>query len=442
MIAGLARLGQSLGYSVEEERLIGGSGAAVDLAWYAADNDDVPLIVFEVESSASASMANNAMKVLSRDTDDFVKPLFFFHVLLGGGADNDRIAGLRSQWGKHNYRVYRLNEDAELLRLVCDVFAQHRRISRTVNVREVAKALSFEPWSRLDRPSVLRTLEELKFEANYLLFFAEAALDEAEFRPEYLRRLARTSADDRLELEQYGTYLGDGFPNILDIAILIGARLIPEGEAVKHLEAWQTRSGYMRTVGPYFGLSRDYDQHVIGIAPFIYGVAGLLMARNESAYAWIVDDLYSILNEARERWSFEGPLAIPTALWLAHLASAGTVILPSIRRDRLARAYDLASDVIGEVGGVPKSVVDCPPCYVDIWEPDAWKESLRHMPVDFPTSDELNARYEESSADDLWADPERAAIALACKEDWPTWSTRGLIVALRAERLRDRFSTS
>jgi hypothetical protein len=100
MIAGLAHLGRALGYAVEEERPIGESGAAVDLAWYAAGETGVPLMIFEVESNATASMANNAMKVLSRDADDFIKPLFFFHVLLAGGPENDRIASLRRQWGE------------------------------------------------------------------------------------------------------------------------------------------------------------------------------------------------------------------------------------------------------------------------------------------------------------------------------------------------------
>ena len=83
-------------------------------------------MIFEVESSASSSMANNAMKVLARDVDDFIKPLFFFHVLLSGGKDNERISSLRAQWGRHNYRVYRLCDDTEMQRLAVDILAQHR----------------------------------------------------------------------------------------------------------------------------------------------------------------------------------------------------------------------------------------------------------------------------------------------------------------------------
>ncbi len=66
-------------------------------------------MIFEVESNASSSMANNAMKVSSQDVDEFNRPLYFFHLLLAGGPEDDQIESLRRQWGNHNYKVYRMN---------------------------------------------------------------------------------------------------------------------------------------------------------------------------------------------------------------------------------------------------------------------------------------------------------------------------------------------
>ncbi|MGW3788931.1 hypothetical protein ACWD5Z_30425 [Micromonospora chokoriensis] len=438
MIVGLADLGRALGYSVEEERPIGESGAAVDLAWYAAGDAAVPLVIFEVESSASASMANNAMKVLARDAEDFVKPLFFFHVLLSGGPDNDRICGLRRQWGSHNYRVYRLNEDAELLRLVCDVLAQHRRIRIDIDVAGLSQALLLPPWNRLCRPTVLRRVERLGFHADFLGSYARAAADELDIRPEYLRRLRVThDVGARLAGEGYGTYLGDIFPNMLDVAVLVAADLIPESQAVSAFEAWQTRSGDMRTVGPYFGLSRDYDQYVIGISPFIYGVAGLLLLNKPAAYLWLVNDMRTILSDARKRWSFDGLLAIPTALWLSHLAAAGlsnsTISSKADARESLHSAYKLAVKIIENNGYLPASVIDNPPPYVDIWETSDWEERLAQPGIGFPPADALNARYMGQKPDGLWEDPIGVALAIACYEEWPRWMTKGLVVALRAE---------
>jgi hypothetical protein len=83
-------------------------------------------------------MVNNALKVFSQDVDDFVKPLFFFHVLLGGGPDNERIAGMRRTWGTYNYRVYRLNDKSEAQRLVSDILGQHRRVISTISFLRLA----------------------------------------------------------------------------------------------------------------------------------------------------------------------------------------------------------------------------------------------------------------------------------------------------------------
>jgi len=68
VIDGLVKLASAFGYSAEREFPVGtrATSAAVDVAWFAAGDQRVPLMIFEVESSASASMANNAMKVFSQ----------------------------------------------------------------------------------------------------------------------------------------------------------------------------------------------------------------------------------------------------------------------------------------------------------------------------------------------------------------------------------------
>ena len=141
VVEGLECLAEALGYTSVREHTVRRAGAAVDLAWFAAGDHRVPLMIFEVESTASSSMANNAMKVFSQDVDDFVKPLFFFHILLGGGPDNERIAALQRTWGTYNYRVYRLNEQMEVRRLVLDVLGQHRRVSGALSLIRLNSAL-------------------------------------------------------------------------------------------------------------------------------------------------------------------------------------------------------------------------------------------------------------------------------------------------------------
>src|SRR5664279_5075449 len=108
VIDGLERLGVALGYEVRKEQRVGRT-AAVDLSWTAAQSNDVPLFVFEVESTASAGLANNATKIYGSPLEELAKPLFFFHLVLTGQPNNERICNAERAWGQHNYRIYRFH---------------------------------------------------------------------------------------------------------------------------------------------------------------------------------------------------------------------------------------------------------------------------------------------------------------------------------------------
>jgi hypothetical protein len=178
-------------------------------------------MIFEVESSASASMANNAMKVFSRDVDDFVKPLFFFHVLLQGGPDNERIAGLRRTWGTYNYRVYRLNDPSEKQRLVSDILGQHRRVSAELGLASLDIALC-DALPSVSSIEVFQSAERLDFSANYLGDLTRRAIDNVELRPLLLARLRASHVGGQAYRGYYGTYIGKWFSGLLEIALLVG----------------------------------------------------------------------------------------------------------------------------------------------------------------------------------------------------------------------------
>ncbi|MEU6337880.1 hypothetical protein ABZ839_26265 [Streptomyces cellulosae] len=190
VIEAIAELGECLGYEVERERSVGRRGAAVDLAWYAAGDKWMPLMIFEVESKASSGMANNAMKVLSKDVDDFVKPLFLFHVILKGSAANERIANLRRQWGSHNYRVYTLGLEGEVQRLVLDVLSQHRRVTKEIDVESVSASLEVGTWESVDQIAVLSKLKALNLSANYLGGLARVGLRNPSLTSPYIDGLS------------------------------------------------------------------------------------------------------------------------------------------------------------------------------------------------------------------------------------------------------------
>src|SRR5436190_103811 len=107
VIENLSALGKGLGYFVQCEQPVlkhKHSPPAVDVAWKKYETQDFPLMIFEVESSAGNTIANNALKVFSQANQDFEKPLFFFHLVVHAGKNTSRIDALQRQYGTNNYR--------------------------------------------------------------------------------------------------------------------------------------------------------------------------------------------------------------------------------------------------------------------------------------------------------------------------------------------------
>lgn len=440
LIAGLARLGEALGYEVERERPVGKAGAAVDLAWYAAGEVTVPLMVFEVESSASTSMANNAMKILARDADDFVKPLFFFHVLLSGGQDNDRIAQLRRQWGQHNYRVYRLNDRAESQRLLADVLSQHRRLRSHLSVAALDEVLQQDVWAEVDRSAVFDEVQARNFRAAFARDFALRAGTSSAARGYFLRYLSQVHSGTIVSDNSYGGYVGRTYPGMLEIGILGNAGILPDQDACDRLEAWQSRFGTLRAIGPHFGLSRDYDAFVLGSAPALYGILGLLARKLPKTLAWCALDLASIVTGARER-GMPPELWLPGSLWAAHLIAIALVSSKDEQRLELEKAYGSTRRALNAAGGIPLVVLDAPPMSVDVDDPDhEWLQQMATECTPLPEWGQLNERYSYRADATLdssdWADPLMHAIQILVSDDWVVWDSRGLASALRCEVLQ------
>jgi hypothetical protein len=235
VIDGLVKLASAFGYSAEREFPVGPhtTGPEVDVAWFAAGDHRVPLMIFEVESSASASMANNAMKVFSKDVDDFVKPLFF-HVLLAGGPDNDRITALKKTWGTYNYRVYRLNEAGESERLARDIISQHRRLYSELDIRRLFGGLKHQLWGDIDASRIYHTAENLVFTSNYLNDLAHLCLEIPALRPTLLDQLLGHYVSSAPAHGSYPEYIGRHFAGLLEIPLLVAQGLLTDDEAPQY----------------------------------------------------------------------------------------------------------------------------------------------------------------------------------------------------------------
>jgi hypothetical protein len=455
ILEGLEYLAEALGYTSAREHTVLGTGAAVDLAWFAAGDKRVPLMIFEVESTASASMANNAMKVFSQDVDDFVKPLFFFHVLLGGGPDNERIAGLRRTWGTYNYRVYRLNERMQIHRLVLDILGQHRRVNGALSLLRLDSALRQSVWTNVGIHEIFRSVEDLDFVVNYLGELAALSVGNPELRPILLDRLRAKHIEGNDYAGSYGSYLGQHFAGLLETSLLVGEETVADEQGANLLNTWQESSELgLRQIGPYFGLNRDYDEFIIGVAPLLFAVAAVVCRNQWRTKAWIVQELDGLI-KGEDDAGVLAPYTSAARIWLLHVAASALRDLSSIPHGDHKTEYQLVeifqrarTSVFS--AKVPLGLLLSPPSPQELVGEDAEPLPIGDLSgtgpqIDHPEwTDISNGYFPEIGQDSwtagegttIWRDTFALAISMLLDEDWFAWPMREVVGALHAGTLR------
>ncbi|TAP39059.1 hypothetical protein [Arthrobacter sp. S39] len=399
VIEALYELGVALGYSAQREHTVGQS-AAVDLSWTAADSNDVPLFIFEVESTASTGLANNAMKVYGSPMSDLPRPLFFFHLVLKGSKANERIRNAHIAWGQHNYRVYRFGDKDDRSALALDILRQHRRVSRFLQPAALAAALNNAVWGgRSTVKDALKLAEKLRFDAPYLHDYANMARNDISYldlfvsRLRYLDELPADADRKHLSQEGYGGGPGEYIPGLFEVGLRIYAGDIPDSEGPFAFERWATGPRFgPRVIDAAFGLDRDYDWYVIGVAPIDYALTAALLTAHPASRDWVLQDFSSLL--ARERSSGLPPrYRLPGSVWLAHLLCATRVNGSSPARTELAinSLYaDLQAHVV-EGGGIPENLLTEPPgASGDIHEKPYWWDDPNN--VSLPVLEDLLAK--------------------------------------------------
>jgi hypothetical protein len=273
LIEALMRLGTALGYYADDEVRVTASGGAVDVAWFRGATARVPLFIFEVETTASSSAANNPLKVFAQKTDVLPKPLFYFHVFLTKSEQTERTELLEEQYGRFNYRVYR-GGGIDPTAIVRDVLNQHRRVATDLDIRPLVAALRHPGWANVDLNAVLETVKSEDFRACYVPDYARLSYDDKRFRPHLVRQLTARQpypaplADDEC---WYATFIGSLYAPFLHAGIA-ARESRDETTMLSRLRGWQEGStgSTMLQLGPYLGLSQDYDYFVLGAAaPFL-----------------------------------------------------------------------------------------------------------------------------------------------------------------------------
>jgi len=142
LISAIIEVGKVLGYVAKNEFPIDKkrtNSPAVDIAWLSDEDHDFPLMIFEVESKVIGAIANNPVKVFGLPNESFEKPLFFFHLFLEPLDSSTKVDNLKNLFGLYNYRTYDLTNGNEYTRLLCDIFSQHRRLYKKIDLESILK---------------------------------------------------------------------------------------------------------------------------------------------------------------------------------------------------------------------------------------------------------------------------------------------------------------
>ena len=365
VISSLTLLGKTLGYVSKEEfptERSGNYGPAVDVAWLSDERQRFPIMIFEVESKATNSAAYNPTKIFGPPNEEFEKPLFFFHVFVAGSAQTSRLKNLRSLFGTHNYRTYRLQE-GEIPNFLKDILSQHRRLSMSVDFILLAKRLESIPLFRPHLIDVLHHIESLCFDVDYLVSYAKLADQRFCYFEQFIRHL--NSCYDRHLPESvfdYPTFLGQMYPDPIHLGILHRAQSSEDGKWLDCLKRWQESSSDLTQIGPHFNLSYDYDQFILGLAaPFWALIAGL-MRDDSQAIRYILEQCWLILDHLNP-----SAFSVFFALWILHIAAAAS----SVHDFERARAH------INELGGLSTAYLYAPPSAIHLEGEDEWFEDFQ-----------------------------------------------------------------
>jgi hypothetical protein len=412
-IENLLLLGSALGYEVDDEYDVFSrpdrEGPA-DVVWLGTDVDGVPLFIFEVETRASAQVEHNAGKVFSQETSEFEKPLFHFHLIVEGGKENSRVEVAMSTYGKFNYRIYGVKE-GEATDAICDVLAEHRRVTDWLDVEALVPCLAPKRWTEINMARFWAKAENLGFRGAWMRAYAAAAFaGEGEFLDRLLALIDAGAGNDDVG---YGTYLGERCGAALHAGLLGANDVERGGEALAALKAWQQKTA----TAPRPGLDLDEEDLLSSLMPPIWALLALLLGQVEGAREWILEQLALMVDGTIP---FHRTAHASSAIWMLHIAAAS----PGAER-----FFELARSRLETEGGIAPALLADPPAPVGrIEDYDAWWEELEMGKEPVPEEADFKARYGDAAA---VSEPVKVALSYLLAEAPPAErrAIRGLLYA-------------
>ena len=381
IIERLYNLGKILNYHCEKEYSVDKKNeSAVDIAWLFEAEQKYPLFIFEIESKTTNSIPSNPLKIFGEPNQKFEKPLFLFHLLLTGGQQSGKIPQLERTYGTYNYRIYRFSLKEETT-LIKDILSQHRRLTNKLKISEFLIEI-IAIWKEINIDSVVLHIEELEFEKNngiILPSYAKLSKVIPKMKGHFIRRLKQKAEapNGLFGFESYETYLGTEWSIPIHLGLLAAfANDGQEQEYFNDFKNWQEKSYYLKQIGASYGLSRDYDLFIIGMAGSVLSLTALLFYKVPEATSYLCGELLEIVQKS-ERFESGN---LNNCSWLLHLSS---------KLEKGNEYFEFVKEIINENGGIPIMIYSKPRInFIEVLEGEEIIESFGKF-VLIPSWDEF-----------------------------------------------------
>jgi hypothetical protein len=116
---------------------------------------------------------------------------------------------------------------------------------------------------------------------------------------------------------------------------------------------WQYNSSYMPMISPLFGLSRDYDDFILGCAPQLICLCIAVSSNKGSFQFGLIEELEESLDKIGVGWN-----GLNTAIYLLHISAAL----------QLAKPFEKAKFYLEEYKMLSESDVYQPPSVISVIE--------------------------------------------------------------------------
>lgn len=264
-------------------------------------------------------MTNNPLKVYAQENRSFEKPLFFFYVVAQGGGNSSRPRNLESQYGKNNYRIYLVGTDSAN-DLIKDILSQHARIRNDVDYISLYQLLITDLWlHKVDHAKLLMHAASLELsKKNTMSSFVRISRNDIAMFPKLLDLVSKDSEVDFANTI-FESYLGSqwAIPIITGLLCGLSENISESRHWSSLLLKWQRESACMPMITPAFGLSRDYDEFILGCAPQLITLCIAASSIDEDLCLEFISVLDETLDKVGVCW-----VGLNSAIYLLHLSAA------------------------------------------------------------------------------------------------------------------------